>query len=132
MMPGYTVKRPATAFSLDPSDKSQRRIRDDAHLTWIKSLPSVISGRYGCEAAHIRYGNPSYRKKRTGKGQKPDDAWTVPLTPQEHRDQHSMNERDFWLRHGIDPIDIARHLYEISGNTNRAKKIISQAGVSKS
>lgn len=120
------VRRPDTAFSLDPSDRSQKRIVDDRHLAFIRTLPSVLSGRIGCEACHIRYGDPMYRKKHTGKSQKPDDAWTLPLTPDEHRDQHSTNEKQWWLDRGIDPLRLAQQLYEVSGNRAAAKAIINQ------
>ena len=105
-----------TAFSKDPSGKSQARIKDEAHLAFIRKLPSILSGLYGCEAAHIRYGDPKHRKPKTAKGRKPDDCYAVPLTPDEHREQHSMSERDFWSRRGIDPIQIALDLYDVSGN----------------
>lgn len=123
----FAVRREPTAFALDPSSKATSRIKDDAHLAWIRKLPSVISGAYGCEACHVRYGDPMYRKKRTGKGQKPDDCWTVPMTPEEHREQHSMNEVQFWNRHRIDPLAIARALYTISGDTEAAIVIIKNA-----
>lgn len=35
------IRRPDTAFSLDPSDKAQGRIRDERHLAFIRTLPSV-------------------------------------------------------------------------------------------
>ncbi len=120
------IKRPSTAFSLDPSDKSQKRIRDEGHLAFIRSLPSVISGRYGCEACHIRYGDPIYRKKKTGMRQKPDDCWVLPLTPDEHRDQHAGNEKAWWASKGIDPLDIARRLYAVSGNKEKAIRMIAK------
>ena len=121
------IKRPDTAFSLDPSDKAQERIRDDRHLAFIRTLPSVLSGVYGCEACHIRYGDPMYRKKRTGKGQKPDDCWVIPMTPDEHRDQHSGNEVNFWNRYRIDPLAIAQKIYAVSGDKDAAIQIIFEA-----
>ncbi|HEX5935895.1 MAG TPA: hypothetical protein VFY63_17175 [Pseudorhizobium sp.] len=123
----FAIRRPATAFSNDPSDKAQKRITDDRHLAFIRTLPSVLSGAFGCEACHIRYGDPMYRKKHTGKAQKPDDAWTIPLTSDEHRDQHAANEREWWLSQGIDPLLIALQLYAVTGNTEAATKIILEA-----
>ena len=82
------IKRPSTAFSLDPADKTQKRIEDEKHLDFIRQLPSVIDGKGPCEACHIRTGSPAHRKKRTGMGRKPDDAWTLPMTPAQHRAQH--------------------------------------------
>lgn len=123
----FAIKRDPEAFSRDLSDKAQKRITDEKHLAFIRSLPSVISGAHGCEACHIRYGDPVYRKKVTGKAQKPDDAWTVPMTPDEHREQHAGNEHEFWARHGIDPLRIARSLYAITGDTEAAISIILSA-----
>lgn len=125
----YMVSRPPTAFGLDRSDKSQKRIVDDAHLRFIRTLPSVISGKMPCEACHIRYGDPMYRKKRTGKGQKPDDCWSVPMTPDEHREQHAGNEVNFWNRRRIDPLAIAQKLYAVSGDTEAALEIIRTGGM---
>lgn len=121
------IVRPQTAFSLDPSDKAQKRIRDDAHLAFIRTLPSVISGRSGCEACHLRAGNPDYRKKHTGKSQKPDDAWTLPMTPEEHRAQHDMNEVAFFRGRGIeDPWALCRELYAVTGDRAAALKVIKK------
>ena len=39
------IKRPSTAFSLDPADKTQKRIEDEKHLDFIRQLPSVIDGK---------------------------------------------------------------------------------------
>lgn len=125
-MAGFAVRRPLTAFSEDPSDKNQRRIKDDAHLAFIRTLPSVLSGKFGCEACHIRYGDPTYRKKHTGKAQKPDDAWVLPLTPEEHRDQHDNNEREWWMSNGIDPMPIALELYANTGNHEAALAILAR------
>lgn len=123
----YKIARPATAFALDPSDKKQKRIEDNPHLAFIRKLPSVISGRTPCEACHIRTGNPTYRKKRTGGQQRPDDAWALPMTPDEHRAQHDMNEMAFWKQHGIDPFAMALALYEVTGDIKAGRKIIRDA-----
>ncbi len=119
------IQRPSTAFSLDPSDKSQKRLLDDPHLVFIRKLPSIISGAYGCEACHLRAGSPIYRKKRTGLRQKPDDSWTLPMTPEEHRAQHAMNELEFYRQHGIeDPFALCLKLYEATRDFEAGKLII--------
>lgn len=120
------IKRPDTAFALDPSDKAQGRIKDERHLAFIRTLPSVLSGLYGCDPCHIRYGDPMYRKKRTGKGQKPDDCWVIPMTRSEHEEQHDMNEKAFWDQRGIDPLFIAQKLYAVSGDKEAAIEILKQ------
>lgn len=123
----FAIRRPSTAFSFDPSTKDHKRIRDEGHLAFIRTLPSVISGAYGVEACHIRYGDPLYRKKHTGAAQKPDDCWVVPMTPAEHRDQHSHNEAAWWQTQGIDALALARDLYVVTGNTDAAIAIILKA-----
>lgn len=116
-----------TAFSLDKSSRATRRMEDEAHLAFIRKLPSVLSGQFGCEACHIRIGSAIHRKKHTGMGQKPDDSWTLPLTSTEHKQQHSENELLFWRSHGIDPFELAIKLYEDSGNFEACCLIISKA-----
>jgi hypothetical protein len=123
----FRVAPPSLAPSLDPTDKSQRRIRDAEHLAWIRTLPSIISGQTPCEACHIRYGDPSYRKKRTGMGQKPDDAWCLPMTREEHRSQHGANEATWWSWQGINPLAVAQQLYQNSGDTEAALAILATA-----
>lgn len=119
------IRRPDTAFALDPVGKQFARQEDKHHLAFIRLLPSVISGQYGVEACHIRMGDPRHRKPRTGAGRKPDDAWTLPMTPDEHRAQHSMNERAFWTQHGVDdPCALALALFQNSGDQEEAERLI--------
>lgn len=125
---GHMVVRDPEAFSLDPSDKTQKRIKDAAHLAFIRTLPSVVSGAYGCEACHIRMGSPQHRKARTPAGRKPDDAYCLPLLPDEHREQHSGAEMAFWTRNGIkDPCGLALAIYAVTGQQAEAIKIIMAA-----
>lgn len=119
------IVRPATAFALDQVGKRERRIEDPRHLAFIRTLPSVISGLRPVEAAHIRFGDPRHRKPMTGMQRKPDDAYTLPLTPAEHRSQHSTHERSWWASHGIDdPCQIALDLYAVTGDEDAALVII--------
>lgn len=124
----HAVRRERSAFSLDPSSKKTKRIEDPAHLAFIRRLPSVVSGEFGCDAAHIRSGSALHRKKHTGAGQKPDDAWTLPLTRAEHVAQHDHgDELGWWRSKGIDPFDLAARIYEVSGNIEAATAIIASA-----
>ncbi len=54
--------------------------RDEAYLAWVRTQPSVISGRMGCEAHHVI-------SKRFS-SQKTSDYLAIPLTPDEHRKLH--------------------------------------------
>ena len=127
-MAGFRVVRYDTAFTASPS-KGQKRPRkhDETHLKWIRTLPCIITGAYGVEAAHIRYAAPQYGKNETGMGEKPDDRWTIPLAPEMHREQHAMNERAFWLKHGIDPCRVSLALYAVTGDEEQALTIIRNA-----
>ena len=60
----FAIARPQTAFSLDKSGKETASFKDDRHLAFIRTLPSVVSGTFGCEACHIRSGSPAHN---TGK-----------------------------------------------------------------
>jgi hypothetical protein len=116
-----------TAFSLDKSSKATVSFKDDAHLAFIRKLPSAVSGRTPCEAAHIRTGSADHNKKKTGGAQKSSDCWTLPLTADEHRSQHDANELAWWRSHGIDPFDLAAKLYEVSGDVMAGTEIIRKS-----
>ncbi|WP_152045454.1 DUF968 domain-containing protein [Aureimonas psammosilenae] len=121
------IRFPDTAFSLQPLGKKQRRIEEPRHLAFIRTLPSIISGQMGCEACHIRFGDPRHRKPMAGTGRKPDDWFTVPMTPDEHRHQHSMNEHAFYEGHGInDPCQLALDIYAVTGDPDEARRIIAE------
>lgn len=123
----FAIKRPSSAFALDKSGKDTASFKDERHLAFIRTLPSVISGAFPTEACHIRAGSPEHNKKTTGKSQKPSDCWALPLTPDEHRDQHSSSEMAFWTRYGVNPFDLASRLYQSTGDRDAALRIIASA-----
>jgi hypothetical protein len=97
------------------------------HLEWLRTLPCLVSGRPGpCDAAHIRYAAPEWGKPITGIGAKPADRWAVPLSHDVHMEQHAAGEAKWWRKQGIDPLVAAARLWEVSGDTEAAIKIISQ------
>ena len=103
----------------------QPRQRDERHIRFIRSLPCLTSGRTeSVDAAHVRYGNAELGKRPTGKGERPDDRWTVPLSRDQHADQHRHGEREWWARQGIDPLKVARDLYSVSGDTEAGEAIV--------
>lgn len=108
-----------------------RRERPD-HLAFVRSLPCVVCGsRDNVHAAHVRYGDPRYGKRPTGMGEKPSDAFTVPLCARDHLDgpdaQHRSNERKWWLGRGIDPLEVAVRLFAVSGDQEAGEQIVRQA-----
>lgn len=126
---GFRIARPASAFSNAPVGKQKKRPRDQDknHLAWIRTLPCVITGNRPVDPAHVRYADPVYGKRETGKAEKPDDKWVIPLCREKHDEQHSMNERIFWARHGLDPLRIALALYACTGDDDQAFVIIREA-----
>jgi hypothetical protein len=112
------------------TQKPPKPIRDKerkAHFGFIASLPCVICGKWPVEVAHIRYSDAAHEKLNPGLGRK-EDTWVVPLCADCHRNgpdaQHKSNEREWWERHGIDPLPLATALYEVSGNHERAGAIL--------
>jgi hypothetical protein len=94
----------------------QPRIRDEAHLKFIRSLPCCIPGcgdNTSTEAAHLRVGSINHDKRDTGGGERPSDRWTLPLCSRCHRDQHAAgDELKFWAEHGINPFFLAMNYYD--------------------
>ncbi len=128
------IVRSPDAFNTSRRAKEAIEVRDERHLAWIRTLPSVISGLYGCEAAHVSYADRRYGKPERAKGKKTGDDFTLPLTPDEHQHgpdaQHkckSGGEREWWMKHGIDATALASRLWAVSGDTDAGLEVISQA-----
>lgn len=85
--------------------------KEATYLDFIRELPCVVTGKYGVEAAHVSYSNPTYGSYGRGKGTKVSDRWTLPLSPEQHRIQHSMNEAEFYEDRGINPHLISLIIY---------------------
>lgn len=102
-----------------------KRQRDNNHLDFIRALPCVVCGdQTTTEAAHIRFADRRLGKRQTGMGEKPDDAFTLPLCGSHHRDQHTGNERAWWQGREIDPIPLALALYRVSGDHEAGERIV--------
>lgn len=89
------------------------RIRDEAWLAEVRKMPCLVCGRPGPnDPAHIRAASPPYGKRYTGKGEKPDDKWVLPLCRAHHDAQHRESELGWWAGMGIaDPFAVAVALY---------------------
>lgn len=125
------IRLPATAFSIR-GPKMRGRQQSPTHLANMRKLPCLVSGsNENVEAAHIRYSDARWGKVNPGVGRKPDDMWVVPLSAARHRldpdSQHNSEEREFWERHGIDPLPVARSLWLASGDYDECLKIIQNA-----
>jgi hypothetical protein len=86
----------------------QPRERDEKYLAYIRQQPCCLCGdNTTVEAAHLRVGSIGDDKRDTGMGEKSSDRWALPLCAQHHRQQHRMNEREFWASYGINPFALA-------------------------
>lgn len=105
----------------------QPRLKDKGHLEFVSRLPCIITGRAPVQVCHIRFPSLEHGKRQTGKGEKPDDRWVLPMIPEMHARQHAGNEQQFWEGHGIDPLAVAKLLYACSGNIQEGQKVIRMA-----
>jgi hypothetical protein len=118
-------RKAPTAFMNQPTGKQSKRDKDAGYLDFIRSLPCIVTRREPVEAAHVSYAVPEYGKLGRGKGSKESDRWAVPLCPEEHHRQHTMNEQAYWRSTGIDPCIVAALLYAAYPSRDRALLVIN-------
>jgi hypothetical protein len=92
-----------------------QRVRDAAHLAFIRGLPCSIPG---CRRGMIEAHHLTCAPVAKARGLKVGDDWTVPLCagPSGHHTgvgsvHRHGNERVWWQSWGIDPISLARSLW---------------------
>ena len=86
---------------------TDRKIRNKAHLAFVSSKPCLICEQLPCHAHHIRFA------QRRGMSQKVSDEFTVPLCAIHHNSLHqSASEIAWWHEHGLEPLKLARELWE--------------------
>lgn len=76
--------------------------RNWKYRAWIRSLPSAVSGRTGCEAAHT--GDDG------GMSQKASDYSCIPLTREEHEELHRSGRVEFERAHQVDIAALVKRL----------------------
>jgi hypothetical protein len=86
-----------------------KRHRSKEHLQYVAQQPCLICGRSPSHAHHVRFAQSK------GLALKVSDEFTVPLCAIHHSENHSTgDERKWWQKHNIEPLQIARHLWEES------------------
>lgn len=101
------------------------RLTSESHLAFIRQLPCLIClNDIETQACHVRYSDSRFGKVNPGLAQKPHDMWTLPMCGRHHDLQHSMNEKRFWTELGIDPLPLCLALWHISGQFERADRLI--------
>lgn len=121
------IRKPSTAFSLQPTGKNSGRVEDKDYLAWIRTLPCAVTGVRPVDAAHISYADNRYGKLGRAKGTKEDDRWAIPLSQNSHREQHSMGERRYWEVIGLDPCIIAMSLWAAYPDDDKARLILEHS-----
>jgi hypothetical protein len=107
--------RDLNATSVVKIDKSMlyfseiRRHRDKTHLRFVALQPCLICGRTPSDAHHLRFA------QRRALGRKNSDEFAVPLCRMHHSQNHQVgDEVEWWRRCGIDPLQVADRLWNIS------------------
>jgi hypothetical protein len=103
------------------------RIKNEAHLKFIRRLPCLICLGDGVDAAHLRMADLRADKRTCGMAEKPDDCWTLPLCRTHHDAQHKVGERKFWDFGIFDPTFICLALWRVSGDDEAGDAIIRAA-----
>jgi hypothetical protein len=84
-----------------------RRNRDKTHLRFVATQPCLLCDRQPSDPHHLRFAQPR------GLGMKVSDEFTVPLCREHHRQlHHSGNEPAWWHDMGIEPLEIAKTLWQ--------------------
>jgi|HubBroStandDraft_6_1064221.scaffolds.fasta_scaffold68459_1 hypothetical protein len=93
-----------------------RRYRDKAHLTFVASHPCLLCARRPVDPHHVRFA------QKRALGRKVSDEFVVPLCRGHHRELHrSGSEYLWWENVGIDPLKIARELWEKTRSRRAAR-----------
>jgi hypothetical protein len=88
------------------------RIRDKEHLRYVGAQPCLVCSATPSDPHHIRFAQPRAMGREVG------DDFTVPLCRKHHRDlHHSGNESAWWHDMAIEPLEIAKDLWEESQKT---------------
>ena len=83
------------------------RRRDKEHLRFVAAQPCLLCSRAPSDAHHVRFA------QHRAMGRKVSDEFTVPLCRTHHRQLHqSGNELAWWMDMDIDPLEIAKGLWE--------------------
>jgi hypothetical protein len=102
------------------------RRHDEKHLQFIRGLPCIrCLDNTATEAAHLRRADARIAKPITGISIKPDDRFVLPLCGKDHRRQHAIGEKNFWV--DCEPELWALALYSISGDHAEGEKIVQAA-----
>ena len=99
------------------------RLRDKDHRKFVSSQPCLVCGRLPADAHHLRFAQPR------ALGRKVSDEFTVPVCRVHHRELHRHgDEAAWWQKTKIDPLPIARRLWQHARPNGMAVAIDGDAG----
>jgi len=97
-----------------------KRRRDKSHLRFVASQPCLVCGRHPSDPHHLRFAQPRALNLKVS------DEFTLPLCRGHHRELHRAgNEIGWWKTRNIDPLPVARQLWEQTHPNERSIKIES-------
>src|ERR1700722_16613631 len=83
------------------------RLRDKEHRRFVSAQPCLVCGRTPTDAHHLRFAQPR------ALGRKASDEFTVPVCRLHPRELHRHgDEASWWQRMRLDPLPIARRLWQ--------------------
>ncbi len=104
---GLAMSDDATA-SLDLPMQPARK-RSKAHLSFVRGQPCLVCRQSPSDPHHLKFAQPK------ALGLKVSDEFTVPLCRTHHHDLHRHgNEKAWWVNMQIEPLPIAKELWEAS------------------
>jgi hypothetical protein len=99
-----------------------KRRRDAHHLRFVANQPCLVCSRTPSDAHHLKFAQPHALARKVS------DEFTVPLCRIHHRQlHHGGNELNWWMDLDIDPLPIAKQLWEESQGKRQSATEMSKA-----
>lgn len=96
------------------------KIRNNKHLAHIRSLPCIItSNGKACNGEPVVAHHLTHVNDKGGMGLKTGDDYTLPLCWLHHQTLHSIGEKKFWKRWGVDAIKLAEEHWKQYNNQGK-------------
>jgi DNA recombination protein Rad52 len=112
---------PARIDKSSLSRSEPKRLRDADHLQFVAAQPCMLCGRRPAQAHHLRFSQPH------ALGRKVSDEFTVPLCNLHHRELHDHgDERAWWINKKLNPLPLARELWNRSHGWAPAPELATQ------
>jgi hypothetical protein len=125
-MSGFRIAHQAASPAATPKAKAAK---NKGYLAFIHLLPCCVTGVRIVEAAHLSMAAPQFGHYGRGKSSKAADRWALPLSPEQHRRQHSVSEREYWSGVGINPHVLALTLWGLWSDMGEDAELFAAATI---